>query len=112
MDEISPRYEAVARSLGATPWRAFRTVTLPLCLRGIIAAGILVWAKALGEFGATITVAGSMAFRTETLPTAIYLRLATADIEGTVSLILLLLILGLGTLLLARLAFPRGSFHA
>lgn len=103
MDEIPHRYEKVARSLGATPLKAFLTVTLPLCKKGIFASAILTWAKALGEFGATITVAGSMAMKTETLPIAIYMRLAGADIEGSIVLILLLLSIGLGILYLVRL---------
>ena len=73
----------------------FSRVTLPLARRGLIAAFILSWAKALGEFGATIMVAGTMAMRTETLPIAIYMRLASADIEGTVALILVLVAPGL-----------------
>ena len=63
MDEIPTRYEAVARTLGASPLKAFLTITLPLTRRGIYAAAILSWAKALVEFGATITIAGSMAMR-------------------------------------------------
>jgi molybdate transport system permease protein len=58
-------------------------------------ATLLAWAKALGEFGATITLAGTMSMRTETLPVAIYLRLASADLEGAAALILLLMTLGL-----------------
>lgn len=103
MDEIPQRYEDVARSLGASPLRAFFTVTLPLTKRGIIAASVLTWAKALGEFGATITIAGSMAMKTETLPIAIFMRLSSADIEGTVVLILILVTIGLGTLYGVRL---------
>lgn len=98
LDEIPPRYESVARSLGATPLKAFLTVTVPLARRGIIASFVLTWAKALGEFGATITVAGSMAMKTETLPVAIFMRLASADIEGTVILILILTLTGVGIL--------------
>ena len=98
MDEIPVRYEEAARTLGASPARAFFTVTLPLCRRGIIASAILTWAKALGEFGATITIAGSMAMKTETIPIAIFMRLASADIEGTVVLILMLISIGLGVL--------------
>jgi len=98
MDEISHRYEEVARSLGASHAKAFFTITLPLLKKGILAALILTWAKALGEFGATITIAGSMPFKTETLPIAIFMRLSTADIEGTVVLILILILLGLGIL--------------
>ncbi len=103
MDEIPRRYEDVARSLGVAPWKVFFTVTLPLSKRGIIAGAVLTWAKALGEFGATITVAGSMAMKTETLPIAIFMRLSTADIEGTVVLIFLLISIGLALLYSLRL---------
>jgi molybdate transport system permease protein len=102
-DEISPRYEAVARSLGATPFNSFRLVSLPLAYKGILAAAILCFAKSIGEFGATITVAGSMAMKTETLPIAIFSKLSTADIEGTVVLIMTLLFIGLSVLYLIRL---------
>ncbi|MCK9228978.1 MAG: ABC transporter permease [Syntrophorhabdaceae bacterium] len=98
MDEIPQQYEQVAKTLGASPLKAFFTVVLPLSKRGIIASGVLTWAKALGEFGATITVAGSMALKTETLPIAIFMRLANADIEGTAVLVLIIIGLGLGTL--------------
>lgn len=94
-DGIPTRVESVARSLGASPWQAFRTTTLPMAGRGIQVASLLAWAKALGEFGATITLAGTMSMRTETLPVAIYLRLASADLEGAAALILLLMALGL-----------------
>lgn len=102
IDEIPTEYERVARTLGATPFRAFITTTLPLAKRGVFTAFVLSWAKAMGEFGATITVAGTMAMRTETLPIAIYMRLSSADIEGTVALILMLLVIGLGSLFLVR----------
>jgi molybdate transport system permease protein len=94
-DAVPSRVENVARSLGANPWQAFRTTTLPMARRGIQVATLLAWAKALGEFGATITLAGTMSMRTETLPVAIYLRLASADLEGAAALILLLMTLGL-----------------
>jgi len=107
IDEIPVRYEAVARSLGATPFRAFITVTLPLAKRGIFAAIILAWAKAIGEFGATIMVAGSMAMKTETIPIAIFMRLASADIGGTTVLIIILLAIGMVVLSLIRLLDVR-----
>ncbi|MHB1306943.1 MAG: ABC transporter permease [Limisphaerales bacterium] len=106
-DEVPAELETVARTLGATPRHAFFTVTLPLARRGLIAAFILAWAKALGEFGATIMVAGTMAMRTETLPVAIYLRLASADIEGTVALILVLVSIGLAALCITRRLLGR-----
>lgn len=98
MDEIPTRYEDAAKTLGASPIRVFFTITIPLSKNGIIAAAILTWAKALGEFGATITVAGSMAMKTETVPIAIFMRLANADVEGTVFFVLILILVGLGTL--------------
>jgi len=101
-DEVPQELELVARTLGATPRRVFFTITLPLARRGLAAAFILAWAKAMGEFGATIMVAGTMAMRTETLPVAIYLRLASADIAGTVALILILIIIGLTALFAVR----------
>jgi len=110
MDEIPVRYEAVARTLGASPGKAFLTITLPLSKRGIIAASILSWAKALGEFGATITIAGSMAMKTETLPIAIFMRLSSAEIEGTVVLILILVSIGLSILYIVRSLAGSASY--
>ncbi len=110
MDEVPTRYEEVARSLGASPLKAFLTITLPLSKRGILAAFILTWAKSIGEFGATITLAGTMAMKTETLPIAIFMRLSTADIEGTVVLIFILVFIGFLTLSFVRLlSKPRVS---
>jgi molybdate transport system permease protein len=110
-DEVPVELETVARTLGASPRHGFFTVTLPLAKNGLIAALILTWAKALGEFGATLMVAGSMAMRTETLPIAIFMRLSSADIEGTVALILVLVTIGLTALGAARWLL-KGRAHA
>jgi molybdate transport system permease protein len=107
LDEISPRYEAVARSLGSSAWQAFWRITFPLAFRGLVSAGILSWAKAVGEFGATVTLAGTMAFKTETMPTAIFMALASADISKTVILILILAGIGLTALYAVRLLGKR-----
>lgn len=109
-DAVPGRVEFVARSLGANPWQAFRTATFPMARRGVQVATLLAWAKALGEFGATITLAGTMSMRTETLPVAIYLRLASADLEGAAALILLLMTLGLVALWGIRRLAP-GEAH-
>lgn len=108
-DEVPVELETVARTLGASPRHAFVTVTVPLARRGLLAAFILAWAKALGEFGATIMVAGTMPMHTETLPVAIFLRLASADIEGTVSLILVLVAIGLAALFATRRLIGGGD---
>jgi molybdate transport system permease protein len=106
-DEISKRYEEVAKTLGATPFKAFTTVTLPMAKRGIYASSILIWAKALGEFGATITVAGTMSMKTETLPIAIFMSLARANLEEAVVLILITLLLGVGCIIIFTNLFNR-----
>lgn len=69
---VSPRLEQVARTLGAKPWRVFVTITLPLAMRGLIAGAVLAFARALGEFGATIMVAGYIPGETATLSLSIY----------------------------------------
>lgn len=107
LDEISPRYEAVARSLGSSAWQAFWKITFPLAFRGLVSAMILCWAKAIGEFGATVTLAGTMAFKTETMPIAIFMALASADIPKTIILILILAGIGLSALYAVRLVAGR-----
>jgi molybdate transport system permease protein len=107
LDEISPRYEAVARSLGSSPWQTFYRVTLPLSFRGLLASVILSWAKAFGEFGATVTLAGAMPGKTETMPIAIFTALASANINKAIVLILILVVFGLLILYSVRLTGKR-----
>ena len=71
-ESVNPRLEQVARTLGAGPWRVFASVTLPLALRGLVAGALLAFARALGEFGATIMVAGYIPGQTATLSLSIY----------------------------------------
>jgi molybdate transport system permease protein len=71
-EQVTRRYEQIAETLGAGPWRVFRTVTLPLASRNILAGSLLGFSRALGEFGATIVVAGSIPGRTRTLAVGIY----------------------------------------
>jgi molybdate transport system permease protein len=71
-ESVNPRLEQVAMTLGASPLRVLLTITLPLAIRGIIAGAALAFARALGEFGATILVAGNIPGRTTTLSTSIY----------------------------------------
>jgi len=71
-EEVNPVFEQTARTLGAGEWRVFFTITLPLSRRGVLAGMMLAFARALGEFGATIMVAGNIAGQTTTLSVAIY----------------------------------------
>ena len=72
IEAVDPRLEAAARTLGASPFWVFVTVSLPLILPGIIAGAVLAFAKAMGEFGATITFVANIPGQTQTLPSAIY----------------------------------------
>jgi molybdate transport system permease protein len=84
------RYEEAASTLGAGRWTVFRRVTMPSIAPGLIAGAVLAWARALGEFGATITFAGNIQGRTQTMPLAVYLLLDTQpDVAAALSLVLL-----------------------
>jgi len=85
------RYEEAAATLGAGRWTAFRRVTVPQVGPGIAAGAVLAWARALGEFGATITFAGNFPGRTQTMPLAVYLALET-DVDAAIVLSLILLV--------------------
>jgi molybdate transport system permease protein len=76
---VNPRLEGVARTLGAGGWRVFATITVPLAARGIAAGMILSFARALGEFGATIMVAGNIPGQTSTLSLAIFQHVQLAQ---------------------------------
>jgi molybdate transport system permease protein len=72
IEEVNPRLEQIARTLGAGGWRVFFTITVPLAGRGIISGMLLAFARALGEFGATIMVAGNIPHKTQTISLAIF----------------------------------------
>ena len=88
------RYEDAARTLGAKRWTIFTRVTLPLIAPSLFAGAVLCWARALGEFGATITFAGNFPGVTQTMPLAVYLLLGTNP-EGSYILSLILLVVSL-----------------
>src|SRR5256714_3228389 len=92
------RYEEAARTLGARRWTVLTRVTLPLIAPSLAAGAVLCWARALGEFGATITFAGNFPGVTQTMPLAVYLLLETKNPEGSYILSLLLLLVSLAVL--------------
>ena len=95
------RYDVVAASLGARPTTVFRRVTLPLVLPGLLSGAVLAFARSLGEFGATITFAGSLQGVTRTLPLEIY-QLRETDVDAAVALSLLLVVVAVLVIGLAR----------
>ena len=98
---IDRRYEEVATTLGARPAEVFGRVTLPMLAPAVVAGAVLAWARALGEFGATITFAGNIEGRTRTLPLAVYLLL-DSDPDVAIALSLVLLVLSLVVLVSLR----------
>jgi molybdate transport system permease protein len=104
---VDRRFLDAAATLRATPARTFARVMLPLALPSILAGVAMSWARALGEFGATITFAGNMPGVTQTMPLAVYLALQT-DLEAALALSVLLLAASVAVLLTLRLA-PSGS---
>jgi molybdate transport system permease protein len=86
---LDPRYEAAAAVMGAGRWRVFRRVTLPMIGPSLAAGMLLAWARALGEFGATITFAGNLQGRTQTMPLAVFVALEQdRDVAIALSLVM------------------------
>ncbi|MFI6026832.1 molybdate ABC transporter permease subunit [Amycolatopsis magusensis] len=102
-----PRYEEAAATLGASRWLTFRRVTLPSIAPGIVAGTVLCWARALGEFGATITFAGNFPGETTTMPLAVYLALES-DPDAAIVLSMVLLIVSVVVLASLRDRWIRG----
>ncbi len=104
---IEREIEDAAADLGASPGRVFRTVTLPLMAPSLIAGAVLAWARALGEFGATIMFAGNFPGVTQTMPLAIYGRYGAGDLPTALLLSVVLLVASLVVLLGVRLVGGR-----
>ncbi len=102
------QYERIAATLGAGPWLTFRRVTVPLLLPGLGSSLVLTFARALGEFGATITFAGSLQGVTRTLPLAIYTQ-AQSDVDAAVAMSLLLVVIALVVIVVARPRSVEGA---
>jgi molybdate transport system permease protein len=96
------RFEDAARTLGARPWTVFRRVTLPLTWPALASGAVLAWARALGEFGATITFAGNTPGRTTTIPLQVYLLLESGRLESAIALSLVLLVVCVAVLVVLR----------
>ncbi len=108
MEAIDQRLEHAAGTLGASPFHVFLTVTLPLALPGIIAGALLCFAKALGEFGATITFVANIPGETQTIPSAIYSYTQTPDGDsGAIRLSIVSIVIALGALVISEILARR-----
>lgn len=108
IEAVDPKLEQASATLGASPIWVFLTVTLPMALPGIVAGAILAVAKAMGEFGATITFVSNIPGQTRTIPSAIYAFLQVPGGEGSaMKLVIVSIIVAMGALLLSELIGRR-----
>jgi len=98
IEQVDRRYEQIAATLGAGPFRILRTITLPLASRGIAAGAVLGFSRALGEFGATIMVAGAIPGQTRTMAVGIYTLVETGREDAAWSLLLISAVLAFGAI--------------
>jgi molybdate transport system permease protein len=112
-EEVDQRLEAMARTLGLGPWRTFAEVTLPLARRGLLAAALLGFARALGEFGATVIVAGNIPGRTQTLALAIFSDIQAGDDRRALWLVGVTVVIAFAAVFtVERLLRPRAAARA
>jgi molybdate transport system permease protein len=102
-DQISPRAEDVARTLGCTRAQAFLQIAMPQAWRGMIAAFTIAWARALGEFGPILVFAGSTRMKTEVLSTSVFLELSIGQLDAAVAVSLLMVAMAVVVLLILRM---------
>jgi molybdate transport system permease protein len=112
IEQVDRRFERVASTLGAGPWRVFWTITLPLASPGIVAGAVLGFARAIGEFGATIMIAGSIPGATRTLSVAIYTFTETGRDADAALLIGISACLAFGALWLSNRLSARAGLRA
>lgn len=106
-EQVSRRYEEIARTLGAGEGRVFLTITLPLAARGLVGGALLAFARALGEFGATVLVAGNIPGRTSTLSIAIYNFVQLGNDDAAMLLLAISIGIAFGAVLAGELMFRR-----
>ena len=107
-DQVDPRPEQVALTLGCNQSQAFWRVVLPQCGNGMLTAGTLAWARSLGEFGPLLIFAGATRMKTEVLSTTVFLELSIGNLEGAVAVSLLMVACAVMVLVIARIWGSRG----
>jgi molybdate transport system permease protein len=105
-EQVDPNIEDAARTLGSSEWRVFWTVSIPLSLPSVIAGTVLAFARSLGEFGATLMLAGNIPGKTATMPIAIYFAVQEGDMNKVLVLVLVTVVIAFSSL--AALAYWKG----
>lgn len=108
-DQIDPRGEDIARTLGCTRGQAFLRIAMPQASRGLVAATAIAWARSLGEFGPILVFAGATRMRTEVLSTSVFLELSVGQLDAAVAVSLLMVAMATAVLLVLRLAGTKLS---
>jgi molybdate transport system permease protein len=108
-EQVDNRVEDAARTLGASEWRVFWSVTMPLAWPGVAAATILSLARCLGEFGATLMLAGNIPGKTATIPVAIYFSIQAGEMNQALVLVGIVLVIAFGSL--AAIAYWKGKAY-
>jgi len=112
-EQVNPNLLAAARTLGAGEWRIFRSVLLPLAWPGVLAGTVLAFARALGEFGATLMLAGNIPGRTQTIPIAIFFAAEDNDMQRALAWVLLIITISLAAIALMNFwSRPRRESRA
>jgi molybdate transport system permease protein len=106
-EEVNARFEDIARTLGASEWRVFRTISLPLALRGVMAGAVLAFARAMGEFGATAVVAGMIPRKTMTISLSIYQHIQLGQDAAALPLLLVSIAIVFVTVLCGQIISMR-----
>jgi molybdate transport system permease protein len=109
IEQVDRRYEQIAATLGAGPFRVLRTITLPLASRGIAAGAVLGFSRALGEFGATIMIAGAIPGQTRTIAVGIYTLVETGREEAAWILVLISAVLAFGAIYVSNKLIDQGA---
>jgi molybdate transport system permease protein len=115
-EQVEPNIEDAARTMGASEWRVFWSITLPLAWPGVAAATVLSLARCLGEFGATLMLAGNIPGKTATIPVAIYFAIQDGDNNQALALVAIVLIISFASIAImayykGRQALSRGLFN-
>ena len=112
LENVDPKLEQAARTLGSSPWRVFLSITLPLSFPGILAGMVLGFARSLGEFGATITFVSNIIGETQTIPLAMYSFIETPSAEGAAArLCVIAIIIALFSLVLSEWLARRAKYR-